>query len=55
MPNVKGMGVKDALFILENMGLSVELKGRGTVLSQSINSGSRISNGDLVTLEMSFN
>jgi len=55
MPNVKGMGVKDALFILENMGLSVELEGRGTVLSQSINAGSRISNGDLVTLQMSFN
>ncbi len=53
MPNVKGMGVKDAIFILENAGLSVEFKGRGTVLSQSIIPGSRISNGDLVVLEMS--
>ncbi len=55
MPNVKGMGIKDALFILENMGLSVAFEGRGTVLSQSVTPGARISNGDLVTLQMSFN
>jgi cell division protein FtsI (penicillin-binding protein 3) len=55
MPNVKGMGVKDAVYILENMDLTVELKGRGTILKQSITPGTRISNGDLVVLEMSFN
>lgn len=55
MPNVKGMGVKDALFILENLNLSVEFKGCGTILKQSIIPGQRISNGDLVVLEMSFN
>ena len=55
MPNVKGMGVKDAVYILENLNLSVELKGRGTILEQSIAPGSRITNGELVVLEMSFN
>lgn len=55
MPNVKGMGVKDAIFILENMGLGVDLKGRGTILKQSIAPGTRFSKGDLVVLEMSFN
>ncbi len=55
MPNVKGMGAKDAVFILENMGLSVELQGRGTILKQSIAPGSRISKGVIVVLEMSFN
>ena len=55
MPNVKGMGVKDAVFILENMGMSVELQGRGTILKQSIAPGGRVSRGDLVVLEMSFN
>ena len=55
MPNVKGMGVKDAVYILENMGLSVELQGRGTILKQSIAPGSGIFKGDLVVLEMSFN
>ncbi len=55
MPNVKGMGVKDAVFILENAGLSVELQGRGTIQKQSVAPGTRISKGDLVVLEMSFN
>ena len=55
MPNVKGMGVKDAVYILENLNLSVELQGRGTSLKQSITPGSRISKGELVVLEMSFN
>ncbi len=55
MPNVKGMGVKDAVFILENIGMSVELQGRGTILKQSIAPGGRVSRGDLVVLEMSFN
>lgn len=55
MPNVKGMGVKDAVFILENLGLSIELEGRGTILKQSIAPGGRVSKGDLVVLEMSFN
>ncbi|HAF28363.1 MAG TPA: peptidoglycan glycosyltransferase [Bacteroidales bacterium] len=55
MPNVIGMGVKDAVFLLENMGLSVEVHGRGTIQKQSIIPGSRISNGDLVVIEMSYN
>ncbi len=29
MPNVKGMGLKDALYLLENMNLKVAVKGRG--------------------------
>ena len=55
MPDVKGMGVKDAIYILENMGLTVDIVGRGTILKQSISPGSRIRKGDLVKLEMSFN
>ncbi len=53
MPNVKGMGIKDALFILENVGLSVEFQGRGTVLDQSVTPGARISKGEVIVLEMS--
>lgn len=55
MPNVKGMGVKDAVYILENMGLDVDVRGRGTILSQSIEPGARISKGNKVVLEMSLN
>ena len=54
MPNLVSMGLKDALYLAENMGLKVEVKGRGSVRSQSIQAGSRISKGQKVILEMSF-
>jgi cell division protein FtsI (penicillin-binding protein 3) len=33
------MGAKDAVFILENMGLNVQVQGRGKVISQNIKPG----------------
>jgi len=54
MPNVKGMGLKDALFLLENAGLKVEFHGKGSVVQQSIPSGSRINRGQYVMLQMSM-
>jgi cell division protein FtsI (penicillin-binding protein 3) len=53
MPNVKGMGLKDALFLLESMGLKVSVKGRGKVLKQSLEPGSGIAKGITVMLELS--
>lgn len=55
MPNVVGMGVKDAVFVLEKLGLNVEIKGRGSIQQQSIQAGKRIRPGDKVTLTMSLN
>lgn len=55
MPNVVGMGIKDAVFILEKLGLNVEINGRGSIRQQSIQAGKRISPGDKVTLTMSYN
>lgn len=52
VPNVKGMGLKDALFILENAGLNVEAMGRGIVKRQSINPGARIIKGSRIIIEM---
>lgn len=46
MPNVYGMGVRDALVILENCGLKVQTRGRGKVQSQSISAGTKIKKGD---------
>ena len=34
------MGLKDALYILENSGLIVTIKGKGKVLKQSLKPGS---------------
>ena len=36
VPDVKGMGAKDAVYMLESRGLKVKLEGVGCVVSQSI-------------------
>lgn len=54
VPNVVDMGLKDALYILENSGLKVVVKGRGKVVKQSISPGTRIVQGSTIYLEMSF-
>ena len=54
VPNVVGMGLKDALFLLENNGLRVKFQGRGSVRSQSIQAGAKVAPGSTVFLEMSL-
>ncbi len=39
IPNVEGMGLKDALYLLENRKVKVRFKGNGKVLKQSIRGG----------------
>lgn len=52
MPNVVGMGLKDALYILESRGLDVHFSGSGTVRAQSIPVGRKISAGQNVSLTL---
>jgi cell division protein FtsI (penicillin-binding protein 3) len=52
VPNVKGMGAKDAIYILENLGLKVRLSGRGFVRQQSLSPGSGIKRGNRITLTL---
>lgn len=52
VPNVIGMGAKDAVYLLESKGLSVQIYGIGKVRSQSITGGSRIVKGQTVTLQL---
>lgn len=54
VPNVVGMGLKDALFLMESKGLKVLVEGRGTVKKQSIVPGSQVRNGSSVRLDMSI-
>ncbi len=54
VPNVREMGLRDAVYLLENAGLKVEVLGRGKVRSQSIPPGTRVEPGQTITLEMSF-
>ena len=52
VPNVVGMGAKDAVFALENCNLRVTVTGYGSVVSQSVANGSKVVPGQLVTLTL---
>ncbi|MDE7129486.1 MAG: PASTA domain-containing protein, partial [Alistipes sp.] len=39
VPDVRGMGLKDALYVLERCGLEVSFKGAGRVTQQSVKAG----------------
>jgi len=45
IPDVRGMTLRDALYVLENAGLEVEVKGRGRVETQSLTPGSKYARG----------
>ncbi len=53
VPDVKGMSGMDAISILENLGLSVEVKGNGKVKRQSVAKGTDIKKGKKIVLELS--
>jgi len=48
VPNVVGMSAKDAVFLMEKVGMNVKLNGYGTVVTQSIASGSSVSNEKVI-------
>lgn len=53
MPDVRGMGARDAVYIIENRGAKVQLKGCGRVCQQSKAAGSVIKKGEVITLYLS--
>lgn len=50
VPDVRNMGLKDALNLLETSGLRVSIQGCGRVIAQSIPPGVRIKAGQPITL-----
>jgi cell division protein FtsI (penicillin-binding protein 3) len=52
MPNVRGMGLRDALYMLESLGLKVTIKGKGKVISQSVSPGTAINRNLAVVLDL---
>jgi cell division protein FtsI (penicillin-binding protein 3) len=52
VPNVVGMGAKDAVYLLENLGLRTQLVGRGKVISQSIKEGAYPQRGQTAVLTL---
>jgi cell division protein FtsI (penicillin-binding protein 3) len=54
VPDVRGMSLRDAVYLLENSGLRVRYSGKGKVLRQSPEHGARYNEGSVVSLEMNM-
>jgi len=52
VPAVLGMGAKDAVYLLEKVGLRVSLAGYGRVTKQSITPGARVTRGQTILLNL---
>jgi cell division protein FtsI (penicillin-binding protein 3) len=52
IPNVKGMGAMDAVYLLENAGMRVSIVGSGVVKRMSIQPGERVVKGMVITLNL---
>ena len=53
VPNVKGMCGMDAVSLLENLGLQVEIRGNGKVKAQSVEHGTALKKVRKIVLELS--
>jgi cell division protein FtsI (penicillin-binding protein 3) len=54
VPDVRGMSLRDAIYLLENSGLHVRYSGKGRVLRQSPEHGARYNDATVVSLEMNM-
>jgi len=53
VPDVSGLGLKDAVYLLEKEGMKVIIKGSGKVLAQSVPAGTKINKGQTILLQLS--
>jgi cell division protein FtsI (penicillin-binding protein 3) len=52
VPQVLGMGLKDAVYLLESVGLRVIINGIGSVVDQSIEAGTIVQKNQTITLTL---
>ncbi|MCK4852772.1 MAG: PASTA domain-containing protein, partial [Bacteroidales bacterium] len=53
VPNVTGMNARDAIYIIESLGMRVIIEGYGKVSKQSLAPGSRVTKGKEIILKLS--
>jgi cell division protein FtsI (penicillin-binding protein 3) len=54
VPDVRGMSLRDAIYLLENSGYKVKYSGKGRVLRQSPSQGAKYLEGQIVSLELNM-
>ncbi len=52
MPDVVGMGLRDAIYLLENSGMTVHYSGRGRVIRQTPQAGAKITGGSAAYIDL---
>ena len=52
VPNVVGMDITDAIYLLENMGVRTEFEGRGRVKEQSLRAGDTLNPNNVMKLKL---
>jgi cell division protein FtsI (penicillin-binding protein 3) len=52
MPRVVGLGLKDAVYMLENYGLKVNAGGKGKVIYQSLQAGTNFTKGQTINIQL---
>jgi cell division protein FtsI (penicillin-binding protein 3) len=52
VPDVVGMGIRDAVYMLESAGLTVKISGKGKVVKQSLSPGGKTTKGTLIYLTL---
>ena len=52
VPNVVGMDITDAVYILENMGINIDFSGQGVVKEQSLHAGDTIRANSTIHLKL---
>ena len=54
IPDVVGMNVSDAVYLLENMGISTRFTGQGTVVEQSLQPGDTLKQNSVMNLKLAM-
>ena len=52
VPNVVGMDITDAVYLLENMGLKADFTGQGTITEQSLHAGDTLKANSVIHLKL---
>lgn len=52
VPNVVGMGLQDALYLIENEGMIAIVNGNGKITNQSISAGAKVNKGSRIVLDL---
>ena len=52
VPNVEGLSLRDAIYLIENFGYRIRTSGRGKVMNQSPRPNSQMAKGGTITIRL---